>query len=67
LSIIGFDDIFGSDFTSPAITTIHMPLHATGEQAMHQLIEAVNGRSDGDTADLTASLVVRGSTAASAK
>lgn len=64
LSIVGFDDIFGSDFTSPPMSTIRMPLNHTGEAAVHQLIAAVNQRSDGVEKDLTTTFVLRGSTAA---
>lgn len=66
VSIIGFDDIFGSDFTSPPLTTIRMPLHETGAKAMHQLLVTVNGRSNGQANDLATALVLRGSTASPA-
>jgi LacI family transcriptional regulator len=37
LSIIGFDDIFGSRFTSPPLTTIRTPLALVGEEAVRRL------------------------------
>ena len=37
LSIIGFDDIFGSRFTSPPLTTIRTPLALMGEEAVRRL------------------------------
>lgn len=40
LSIIGFDDIFGSDFTSPPLTTIRMPLAEAGRRAVRSLLDA---------------------------
>lgn len=43
LSIIGFDDIFGADLTTPALTTIRTPLTALGEAAVTFL---AGGRPD---------------------
>jgi DNA-binding LacI/PurR family transcriptional regulator len=37
LSIIGFDDIFGTDLTTPALTTIRSPLAELGEMAVRML------------------------------
>jgi LacI family transcriptional regulator len=34
LSIIGFDNIFGSDFTNPPLSTIEMPLQKIGAEAV---------------------------------
>jgi LacI family transcriptional regulator len=69
LSIIGFDDIFGSDFTSPPLTTIRTPLRLMGELAVRHALElvgtGVHGASAALSADLpplTTELVVRGST-----
>lgn len=68
LSIIGFDDIFGSDFTSPPLTTIRTPLGVAGERAVRlalKLIGAPNGAADdgapADDAPLATELVIRGS------
>src|SRR3954454_6050700 len=58
LSIVGFDDIFGSDFTTPPITTIRTPLDLTGEEAVHQLVAAVDHTADGDGRRLEASFVL---------
>lgn len=60
LSLIGFDDIFGSDFTSPPLSTIRTPLGPMGERAVRRLL--------GDTAapesaaDLPTEFVLRGTT-----
>ncbi|GLI00219.1 LacI family DNA-binding transcriptional regulator [Phytohabitans aurantiacus] len=64
LSIVGFDDIFGSDFTSPPITTIRTPLDLAGEEAVHQIVAAL---SEGDVPEprrVSAQFVRRESTAA---
>lgn len=42
LSIVGFDDIFGADLTTPALTTIRSPLAELGELAV-QLLAAADG------------------------
>lgn len=39
LSVIGFDDIFGADLTTPALTTIRSPLAELGETAARLLSE----------------------------
>ena len=66
VSIAGFDDIFGSDFTSPGITTVHAPLAEAGERAVRQLLSRVGPRDAKDVPDaatlLPTDLVVRGST-----
>jgi LacI family transcriptional regulator len=65
LSIAGFDDIFGADFTSPGTTTVKTPLLELGRIVVNRLIaeiedpeaQAVNAATGLDTV-----LVVRGST-----
>ncbi|PRX96557.1 LacI family transcriptional regulator [Allonocardiopsis opalescens] len=63
LSIIGFDDIFGSDFTSPPITTIRTPLGRLGEEAARRLIASLDDDDTGSAVDLTTEFVIRNSTA----
>lgn len=63
LSILGFDNIFGSDFTTPPLSTIKSPLHDLGVAALTMVLES----PDGDTAEsrdstLSTELVLRGST-----
>lgn len=59
LSVAGFDDIFGSDLITPALTTVRSQLLLAGERAVKQLL---GEESDGDL--LRTELVVRASTAA---
>lgn len=40
LSIVGFDDIFGADLTTPSLTTIRSPLASLGETAVQMLADA---------------------------
>ncbi|MFC3996960.1 LacI family DNA-binding transcriptional regulator [Nocardiopsis sediminis] len=71
LSIVGFDDIFGSDFTSPPMTTIRTPLDLAGEEAVHRLI-ATTAEDAGEAGQAGApeprrvgtEFILRGSTAA---
>ncbi|WP_460465169.1 LacI family DNA-binding transcriptional regulator [Arthrobacter pigmenti] len=67
LSIIGFDNIFGSDFTSPPLTTITSPLHDVGVRAFTTLAGVLDGvverQNDGTPpAPLVTELIIRGST-----
>lgn len=68
LSIIGFDDIFGSDFTTPPLTTIRMPLSDAGHRAVHAVL-TVLGEDVADLPEtpLTTELVVRDSVATRAE
>lgn len=62
LSIVGFDDIFGSELTSPPLTTIRVPLGRAGEDAFRRLIATAKGTEEQTLADLSAELVIRKST-----
>ncbi|SFS08907.1 transcriptional regulator, LacI family [Microbacterium sp. cf046] len=66
LSIAGFDDIFGSDFTTPGITTVRAPLAEAGERAVRHLLDRVGAQPAEPEHDLEellpTDLVVRGST-----
>ncbi|HEX6366764.1 MAG TPA: LacI family DNA-binding transcriptional regulator [Agromyces sp.] len=66
LSVSGFDDTFGSDFTTPPLTTVRTPLVEAGERAVRQLLGRVTPRGSGsaepDDSLLPTELVVRGST-----
>lgn len=68
VSIVGFDDIFGADFTTPALTTIKSPLREEGEFAMSGLLQqVVAGPVPASVFGLATSLVVRGSTGPAAR
>lgn len=67
LSIIGFDNIFGSDFTSPPLTTIRSPLGLLGAIAVDTALEKIPGIGGTGTArtsgpEIATELLVRGST-----
>lgn len=65
VSVVGFDNIFGSDFCSPPLTTVAAPLRHLGSYAIRTLMEQVRGTAPRTLrpALLPAQLVVRGSTA----
>lgn len=65
LSIIGFDNIFGADLTSPELTTIATPLLELGGRAVGELLGLIAepGRADDTGAERhgATKLIVRGS------
>ena len=65
LSLIGFDDIFGAELCSPALTTVAAPLTALGQYAVRSLLADMRSRAPRTTrpALLPAELRVRDSTA----
>ena len=68
LSIVGFDNSFGSDFTTPALTTVSQPLMELGARAVTVLLDILEERdSVAALPELATSLLVRGSTAQAAK
>lgn len=64
-SVVGFDNIFGSDFTTPALTTIASPFSEAGSTAFALILADLSGAERGpqpaERAALPTSLVVRGS------
>jgi LacI family transcriptional regulator len=66
LSVAGFDDIFGSDFTTPALTTVRAPLAEAGERAVRHLLSRVAPHFPAPAVDvgdlLPTELVIRAST-----
>ena len=66
LSIAGFDNIFGSDFTSPPLSTVQLPLESLGHDALKLLLEVLDSDDQEipmHRSSLSAELLVRGSTA----
>lgn len=64
VSVVGFDDIPGSDFCIPPLTTIRQDFDEVGRRGLAELIAQIDGTSDGQlTRPITPSLVLRGSTA----
>lgn len=65
VSVIGFDNIFGSDFCSPPLTTVAAPLRALGDQSIKRLLAQLRNSAPTESRPtmLPAQLVVRESTA----
>lgn len=62
ISIVGFDDIFGADFTTPPLTTVRSPLGECGSVAATRLLELLHGDGqEGSTVTVETELVLRGS------
>ncbi|MGW0246163.1 LacI family DNA-binding transcriptional regulator [Nocardia goodfellowii] len=64
VSVVGFDNVYGSDFCTPPLTTVAAPLRAMGTAAFRELERAMRREplSSHSIISLTAQLVVRGST-----
>lgn len=63
LSVVGCDDIFGSDFCQPSLTTISVPGEQIGRAAAEMTLANLSGASGGpSTRILRAELVIRAST-----
>jgi LacI family transcriptional regulator len=45
LSIAGFDNIFGAELTTPALTTVAAPLEEVGFEAVESLVALIEGSS----------------------
>lgn len=66
LSVVTLLDAWTAEHTSPALTTVRMPLHAMGRRGVELLLDKLNG-ADVDNVLITEpgpELVIRGSTAA---
>lgn len=61
ISIVGFDDIFGADFTTPPLTTVRSPLGECGSAAATRLLDVLAGGEDEGTVRVETELVLRGS------
>lgn len=67
VSIIGFDDVFGADLTTPPLTTIRVPSDGSGSSAAREVFALLDGESAREPESLAATLVVRGSTGPAAQ
>lgn len=64
ISVVGFDNIFGSELVTPGLTTVAAPLRTLGSMAVHNLIAMIGGARStaGQPLSLPTKLVVRDST-----
>jgi LacI family transcriptional regulator len=63
LSVVGYDDLPMSAWTSPPLTTVRQPIVEKGRVAARLLIQRLQGKVVSSPPPLSTSLVVRGSTA----
>ncbi|TLM83716.1 LacI family transcriptional regulator [Pseudarthrobacter sp. NamE2] len=62
ISIVGFDDIFGADFTTPPLTTVRSPLGECGAAAATRLLDLLtDAGSPIEIMQVETELVLRGS------
>lgn len=66
VSVVGFDNAYGSDLMTPALTTVEAPLYALGTTAVNNLLAFAGGAKSqsGRPVLLPTRLIVRSSTAA---
>lgn len=63
ISIVGFDDIFGADLTTPGLTTVRAPMETCGMEAADLLLKALESPERSPlTRYIDTELVVRGTT-----
>ncbi len=67
LSIVGFDDLEESTYSSPPLTTLRQDFKALGNRAMNLLLAEISGTSTKKLDRLIPELIQRGSTAAPPK
>jgi LacI family transcriptional regulator len=63
LSVIGFDDIFGVDLPTPALSTIKSPLREVGAEGVRRLLEEIEGAVEGEPPTLPTTYISRESVA----
>jgi len=56
VSVVGCDDVFGSDFCQPPLTTISTPIEQAGRMAVSMLLSMLGGLPGGGTSDGSAAL-----------
>lgn len=67
ISIMGFDDLAITQYTTPQLTTVHVPAAEMGRRAALQLVAAIRDGERPMSLELPTQLTVRGSTAPPAR
>jgi LacI family transcriptional regulator len=62
ISLVGFDDLLTSAYTTPPLTTVRQNMHGQGQTAAHAMIRLLAGEQPGIT-PIATELVIRESTA----
>jgi len=63
LSVVGFDDLYLSEYLQPPLTTVRQPMHQMGRMAMETLLRIMNGEDCTQIQRVAGELIVRESTA----
>ena len=64
VSLVGFDDLPASSYTTPPLTTVRQPLEEIGRRVAHSMLDLLNGRTPSTANMPEVTLVVRETTAA---
>ena len=62
-SVVGFDDLYLSQYLDPPLTTVRQPMRQMGRMAMETLLEIFDGQRSAHNLRVPGELIVRGSTA----
>ncbi|MCU1233387.1 MAG: transcriptional regulator, LacI family [Candidatus Solibacter sp.] len=63
ISVVGFDDLYISQYLNPPLTTVRQPMRQMGRLAMETLLLIFAGSDSGDAIRVPGELIVRESTA----
>jgi DNA-binding LacI/PurR family transcriptional regulator len=63
ISVVGFDDLYISQYISPPLTTVRQPMRQMGRMAMETLLQIFSGAESGHDITVPGELIVRQSTA----
>ncbi len=62
ISVVGFDDLYISQYLDPPLTTIRQPMRRMGSTAMQTLLDILSGSKTRHDIEVSGELIVRGST-----
>ena len=63
ISVVGFDDLYISQYINPPLTTVRQPMRQMGRMAMEKLLQLFAGIDSGNEIRVPGELIVRESTA----
>lgn len=63
ISVVGFDDLYISQYMNPPLTTVRQPMRQMGRMAMETLLQIFAGAESGHDIKVPGELIVRQSTA----
>jgi len=63
LSVVGFDDLFVAQYSSPPLTTVRQPMHEMGRLALATLLKIIEGGGPQTHIKAPGELIIRESTA----